>query len=110
MTNVNKSKSTSEGTPYLTRLEDGCIPLVTGNGQGRSPLLERPFGTIPVNESENDTVAWAWENEWGDKVFGTSFGHPADFAEEDHNRMLLNRVHWAVNKPLPGPDAKITTW
>ncbi|MEM7144264.1 MAG: ThuA domain-containing protein [Verrucomicrobiota bacterium] len=110
MTNVDKSNWTSEGTLYLTRLEGGCIPLVTGTGQGRNRLLEKPFGSIQVNESENDIVAWAWENEWGGKVFGTSFGHPADFAEEDHNRMLLNSVHWAVDKPLPAPGAKITTW
>jgi len=55
-------------------------------------------------------VAWAWENEWGGKVFGTSFGHPGDFAEESFNRMLVNACHWAVDKELPGADEKITVW
>ena len=44
--------------------------MTTGTGQGKNRLLEKPFGAIQVNESENDIVAWAWENEWGGKVFG----------------------------------------
>ena len=68
------------------------------------------FGKIEVKPHESDVVAWAWETEWGGKVFGTSLGHPADFAEEPFNRMLVNSVCWAVDKPLPDGDEKITTW
>jgi type 1 glutamine amidotransferase len=110
MTHVAKVNWESPGTLYLTRLQGGCVPLVTGTGQGKPRLLERPFGTIMVNQSESDIVAWAWENEWGGKVFGTSFGHPGDFAEESFVRMLLNAACWAVDRRLPGPDAEITTW
>jgi type 1 glutamine amidotransferase len=110
MTNVTKTNWTSEGTLYLTRLEGGCIPLVTGTGQGKSRLLEKSFGPIQVNESESDIVAWAWENEWGGKVFSTTFGHPADFAEEAFTRMLVNSACWAVDKPVPAADEQITTW
>ncbi|MDP7107111.1 MAG: hypothetical protein QGH41_08545, partial [Roseibacillus sp.] len=60
-----KTRWTSPGTLYLTRLEGGCLPLATGTGTGKSRLVERPFGTIQVNEHEADIVAWAWENEWG---------------------------------------------
>ena len=73
-------------------------------------MVEKGYGVIQVNREESDVVAWAWENEWGGKVFGTSFGHPGDFAEESFNRMLVNAGHWAVEKPLPPADAKITTW
>ena len=110
MTNVSKEDWESQGTLYLTRLQGGCVPLATGTGEGRPRLLEKPFGPIMVNQSEADIVAWAWENEWGGKVFGTTFGHPGDFAEESFNRMLVNAVHWAVDKPIPGADAEITTW
>jgi type 1 glutamine amidotransferase len=72
--------------------------------------VERDWGTVQVNEHEADIVAWAWENEWGGKVFGTSFGHPGDFAEESFTRMLVNSVCWAVDKPVPGPDEKVSTW
>ena len=110
MANVSKTNWESPGTLYLTRLQGGCVPLATGTGQGRPRLLEKPFGPIQVNQSEADIVAWAWENEWGGKVFGTSFGHPGDFAEESFVRMLLNAACWTVNRRPPAADAKITTW
>jgi len=110
MTNVTKSKWVSPGTLYLTRLEDDCIPLVNGSGDGKARTLKRAFGTIEVKPHESDVVAWAWKNEWGGKVFGTSFGHPGDFAEESFVRMLINAACWSVNRPLPSADQKLSTW
>jgi len=110
MKNVAKTEWVSPGTLYLSRLEPGCIPLTIGRGVGRDRLVEKNYGVIQVNREESDVVAWAWENEWGGKVFGTSFGHPGDFAEEAFNRMLVNACHWAVGKELPGADEAITTW
>jgi hypothetical protein len=110
MSHVAKDTWESAGTLYLTRLEGGCIPLLTGTGQGNVRLLEKDFGTILVNDSEADIVAWAWQNEWGGKVFGTSLGHPADFAHEAFTRMLVNSVCWAVDKTVPPAADKITTW
>jgi type 1 glutamine amidotransferase len=110
MTNVAKTKWVSPGTLYLARLEKGCLPLITGSGKGRARLLKKRFGEIQVKEFETATVAFAWENEWGGKAFYTSLGHPGDFAEESFTRMLLNSVCWAVNKPLPKADDKISTW
>ena len=110
MTNVTKKNWVSPGTLYLTQLEDGCIPLVTGSGDGRARTLKKAFGTIEVKPHESDVVAWAWQNEWGGKVFGTSFGHPGDFAEESFVRMLVNAVHWSVDRDLPNADQKVSTW
>ncbi|SVA80218.1 uncharacterized protein METZ01_LOCUS133072 [marine metagenome] len=110
MTNVAKTKWVSPGTLYLARLEKGCLPLITGSGKGRARLVKKRFGEIQVKEFETATVAFAWENEWGGKAFYTSLGHPGDFAEESFTRMLLNSVCWAVSKPLPKADDKISTW
>jgi type 1 glutamine amidotransferase len=110
MANVSKKNWVSPGTLYLTRLEDGCIPLVTGSGDGRARVLKKAFGTIEVKPHESDVVAWAWENEWGGKVFGTSFGHPGDFAEASFVRMFVNAACWSVDRLLPGADEKVTTW
>ncbi len=110
MTNVAKTQWESPGTLYLTRLEEGCVALVTGCGDGKARVLKKAYGTVEVKPHESDVVAWAWENEWGGKVFGTSFGHPGDFAEESFVRILLNAVHWSLDRPLPGADAKISTW
>lgn len=110
MMHVTKTNWVSPGTLYLTRLEEDCVPLVRGTGEGKVRVLRKSFGTINVKKTESDVVAWAWENEWGGKVFGTSFGHPGDFAEESFVRMFVNAACWAVNKPLPDADEKITTW
>lgn len=110
MTNVSDASWQSQGTLYLTRLEGGCSPLLSGTGTGKMRLLEKELGTILVNESEADIVAWTWQNEWGGKVLGTTLGHPGDFAHESFTRMLVNGVCWATGKELPNADEKITTW
>jgi len=110
MTNVEKTAWVSPGTLYLTRLEPGCLPLAIGRGVGKDRLVEKNYGVIQVNREESDVVAWAWENEWGGKVFGTSFGHPGDFAEVSFTRMLVNACCWAVDKPVPGAGETISTW
>lgn len=110
MTHVTKREWVSPGTLYLARLEKGCQPLVVGTGKGKAKYLKRQFGEMQVKEIETAPVAWAWENEWGGKSFYTSFGHPGDFAEESHNRLLLNAICWSVDHPLPAKDAKINTW
>ena len=110
MTHVTKTEWTSPGTLYLAHLEKGVTPLVSGSGTGRERLLKKRFGEIQVKKFETAPVAWAWENEWKGKSFYTSFGHPGDFAEESFNRMLLNAVHWGLEKPIPPADTKITTW
>ena len=110
MTNVTKKNWVSPGTLYLTRLEEGCVPLVAGSGTGRARTLKKAFGTIEVKPNESDVVAWTWQNQWGGKVFGTSFGHPGDFAEESFVRMLVNAVHWSVDRPMPGAAEKVSTW
>jgi hypothetical protein len=42
-THVSKTQWESEGTLYLTRLEGGCLPLLSGTGQGRGRLLQKTF-------------------------------------------------------------------
>jgi type 1 glutamine amidotransferase len=110
MTHVDTANWDSLGTLYLTRLQPGCIPLMSGTGTGKMRLLERSFGTTLVNETEADIVAWAWENELGGKVFGSTLGHPGDFGEEAFTRMLVNSVCWAVGKQMPSADTAISTW
>lgn len=110
MTHVAKREWISPGTLYLAQLEKGCLPLLRGSGKGKVRLLRKSFGEIQVKEFETAPVAWAWRNEWGGRAFYTSLGHPGDFAEASFNRMLINACCWAVDKPLPGADAKISTW
>jgi type 1 glutamine amidotransferase len=110
LSHVSKQEWVSPGTLYLAKLEPGCTILVNGSGTGKVRLLKKSFGEIQVKKFETAPVAWAWQNEWGAKVFGTSFGHPGDFAEESFNRMLVNAVHWSLDLPVPSAEAEISTW
>jgi type 1 glutamine amidotransferase len=108
---VRNDKFQSTGTLYLTNLQPGCVPLVLGSGQGREDrLVEGKFGTYYIPRTATDIVAWTWQNQWGGRVFCSSFGHVGDFGVEPIMRILVNGVCWAADQPLPSSDAKITTY
>lgn len=110
MANVTKKEWISRGTLYLAHLGEGAIPLVKGSGKGKERVIKKSFGTVEVKVDETAPVAWAWENEWGGKVFGTSFGHPGDFSEPSFTRMFVNAVFWSLDKPVPSAETEIKTW
>ena len=56
---------------------------------------------------EDNPVAWTWQNAAGAKVFATTLGHPADFSVEPFQRLMVNAVHWSLNKPSPVWKGKI---
>lgn len=110
LSGIEKTNWESAAKLYLTRLQPGCVPLIVGEGEGKSRLLEKDFGTIQINESETDVVAWTWKNEWGAKVFSTTLGHASDFGEASFTRMLVNSVCWATGRPQLPASEKIATW
>jgi type 1 glutamine amidotransferase len=65
-----------------------------------SPLL---IGSIPDQPAE--PVAWTNTYQKG-RVFYTSLGHPDDFAQPDFNKLLVNAVFWAIDKPQPAVEAR----
>jgi nicotinamidase-related amidase len=45
----------------------------------------------------------AWTRQYGrSRVFYTSLGHPGDFQSPAFCTLLINALHWAVEKPVPG--------
>ncbi|MEO5978850.1 MAG: ThuA domain-containing protein [Chryseolinea sp.] len=56
---------------------------------------------------EDNPVAWTWQNSWGGKVFATTLGHPADFSVEPFQRLMVNAIHWTLNKPVPAWKGKL---
>lgn len=54
----------------------------------RGPALDNP-------------VAWTWKTKQGARSFYTSMGHPEDFQVESFQRLVVNAIHWALNKPIP---------
>lgn len=115
LSHVKETKWISAGTLYLTKFspetQSTIKPLLSGFGKiGKPKTITRSFGTVSINKEETAKVAWAWENEWGGKVFFTSLGHPGDFSIESFNRIWLNAVHWSVGKPIPAADTVIPVW
>jgi type 1 glutamine amidotransferase len=50
----------------------------------------------------DNPVAWTWQNSFGGKVFATTMGHPEDFKVDAFQRLVINAVHWTLNKPVTG--------
>lgn len=55
----------------------------------------------PDKAAIENPVAWTWKTAAGGKVFMTTLGHPADFNEEGLQRLVINAVHWTLDKSVP---------
>ena len=49
----------------------------------------------------DNPVAWTWQNGFGGRVFATTMGHPEDFSVPAFQRLVINAIHWTLNKPVP---------
>ena len=68
-----------------------------------TPLLN---GQTDDGKSEVEPVAWI--NTRGNRrVFYTSLGGPADFADPDFRRLLLNGILWALDDYIPPAGARV---
>ena len=63
-------------------------------------LMGKAINPDKAGFSDNP-VAWTWKTANGAKVFATTMGHPADFNVEPFQHLLINAVHWTLNKPVP---------
>ena len=58
-----------------------------------------------VNPNRKDAidnpVAWTGKNSFGGRFFMTTMGHPEDFDQEPFQRLVVNGIHWAAEKPIP---------
>src|SRR5690349_2230717 len=52
-------------------------------------------------EAIENPVAWTWKSASGARTFMTTMGHPEDFHEEAMQRLCVNAIHWALEKPVP---------
>lgn len=63
-------------------------------------LMGKAVDPNKENAIENP-VAWTWTSASGAKTFMTTLGHPEDFREEAVQRLFVNAVHWALDRPVP---------
>ncbi|MEP4077023.1 DUF7133 domain-containing protein [Haloferula sp.] len=106
LTGVEPGSWESPGTLYLTALEPGAKPLLMGTGRSKPGTRKNGFGTHELKAEMTDTIAWAWENKWGGRVFTTSLGHLGDFSVPQSMRVMINGVFWAAGQGVP--SAKTT--
>lgn len=110
LTGFGDEAVTAAGTLYRTELPKDAVPLLKGTGNPkRTGTVTNGFGTHELKEVETSVVAWAWKNQWGGRVFGTTIGHPGSFRHERFVRMMINGIHWAAGRPVPAADAKVET-
>jgi type 1 glutamine amidotransferase/lysophospholipase L1-like esterase len=71
-------------------------------GDSQWLLLGTSVGPSDRKDREQNPVAWTRKTKAGGRVFTTTMGHPADFEIEAFHRLLINGIHWALGRPVPG--------
>ena len=61
----------------------------------------------PDKPAEPNPVAWTWQTKHGARAFYTSLGHPEDFSCESFQRLVVNAVFWALQRPEPAWPGKL---
>ncbi|QDU76329.1 Trehalose utilization [Bremerella volcania] len=77
---------TQHGSLYKTSpIADSATLLLTGQ----------------IEDKSQEPVAWTFTRADGGKSFFTSLGHKTDFDQPMFQRLLLNSIYWAAEKPVP---------
>jgi len=63
-------------------------------------------GTLSGQADISEPVAWTNEVN-GSRIFYTSLGGVGDFSLPAFQRLLLNGVLWALDRPLPPADPRV---
>lgn len=69
--------------------------------KGSTPLLMGKSVNPNKPDAIENPVAWTWTSASGAKTFMTTMGHPEDFDQEPVQRLCINAIHWALDKPVP---------
>jgi len=72
----------------------------------QSKLLDEQAKLLATGSAGNLSEPIAWTRSYhGARVFYTSLGHRDDFAQPQFQSLLINAIHWAMDRPLPKPAA-----
>ncbi|MEW4526276.1 PVC-type heme-binding CxxCH protein [Maioricimonas sp. JC845] len=89
------------GTLYKVELPEDAVPLLNGTGRARKTgTITNRFGTHQIEAEMTWPVAWTWTNTFGGRTFATTLGHRESFELPALNRLLVNAIHWAVDRPV----------
>lgn len=63
-------------------------------------LMGRSVGKSDRKEREDNPVAWTFQTKAGGRVFATTMGHPEDFDVPEFRKVVINGIHWALDRPV----------
>lgn len=96
-----KQVEAAKDNPLLTGVQ---LPFAQGGSLYRvSPIDGKAVALLTgVAEGfEPEPVAYTFERKDGGRSFYTSLGHKGDFANPQFQRLLVNALFWAADKPIP---------
>jgi type 1 glutamine amidotransferase len=80
------------------------VEALLGNGSlyKVNPLAGTTQALLMGEIRDQPSEPIAWTNTYqGGRVFYTTLGHKEDFRNDEFNRLLVNGVFWALNRPVP---------
>jgi nicotinamidase-related amidase/type 1 glutamine amidotransferase len=109
-------------SPWIERVGPSAAhPLMTGvperfpskhslyRSRDLAPVLQVLLSGVAVIDGRQATEPVAWAREDGNRrVFYTSLGGAEDFREPGFRRLLLNAVHWTLNRPIAPAEAVVS--
>ena len=102
-------ESIAKGHPVLHGLQSTTEVRSGGSLYKVSPLAQTTRVLVSGRAEgveASEPVAWTNEPVWGNRVFNTSLGHPSDFEAPPFRQLLVNAIHWSLNRKLPEKPLK----
>ena len=90
----SKAKFKSYGTLYRVDIPESAKVIIEGYAKCKPRVHKNMFGEHIVKEEEYAPTLWTWNNKFGGKTIGTTFGHKKDFVDDNINKVLINSVSW----------------
>jgi len=97
---VKKSFPAASWLYHVTPLVGDCRPLLVGKALNSEHSKE--LDKFPLEQPVAWTKTYGTNNA---RVFFTTLGHPADFAEESMRRLAVNAIFWALGREAEIPPA-----
>tara|TARA_R110002124_G_scaffold61255_1_gene167921 strand:+ start:309 stop:1118 length:810 start_codon:yes stop_codon:yes gene_type:complete len=85
LANIDLKNWKSKGQVYKVKpiIDPNAVVLLNGKPRGKSDI---------------EPIAWTRTTAYGGKVFYTSLGYPTDFKQAPFIQLLINSIHWALEK------------
>ena len=99
---------------HVAPLHGEATVLLDGTAINSDKIRPPAQHAAPSQESQKTaefplTQPVAWTRHYkGARVFFTTLGHPADFANESMRRLLINGIYWALGRDVPAGGADAT--